>query len=56
MPPRVPWSKAVFWAGLSGMAEIFGGVLAWLVLGSVISGDDGRGHGRGCRYYDCAIG
>jgi len=26
-------SKAVFWAGLSGMAEIFGGVLAWLVLG-----------------------
>ena len=30
-------SKAVFWAGLSGMAEIFGGVLAWLVLGSVIS-------------------
>ena len=30
-------SKAVFWAGLSGMAEIFGGVLAWLVLGSAIS-------------------
>ena len=23
-------SKAVFWAGLSGMEEIFGGVLAWL--------------------------
>ena len=27
----------MFWAGLSGMAEIFGGVLAWLVLGSAIS-------------------
>ena len=37
MPPRVPEVKAVFWAGLSGMAEILGGVLAWLVLGSVIS-------------------
>ena len=29
--------KAVFWAGISGMAEILGGVLAWLILGSLIS-------------------
>lgn len=27
-------NKAVLWAGLSGMAEILGGVLAWLILGS----------------------
>lgn len=24
---------AIFWAGISGMAEILGGVLAWLILG-----------------------
>ncbi|WP_312948212.1 zinc transporter ZupT [Superficieibacter sp.] len=30
-------SKAVFWAGISGLAEIFGGVLAWLILGSMMS-------------------
>ena len=30
-------SKAVLWAGLSGMAEILGGVLAWLILGSLVS-------------------
>ncbi|KNC91377.1 zinc transporter ZupT [Trabulsiella odontotermitis] len=29
--------KAVFWAGVSGMAEILGGVLAWLILGSLVS-------------------
>jgi zinc transporter, ZIP family len=29
--------KAVFWAGISGMAEILGGVLAWLILGSLVS-------------------
>ncbi|MBZ4240919.1 zinc transporter ZupT, partial [Mycobacterium tuberculosis] len=28
---------AVLWAGLSGMAEILGGVLAWLILGSLVS-------------------
>lgn len=28
---------AIFWAGISGMAEILGGVLAWLILGSLIS-------------------
>ncbi|MNL35115.1 Zinc transporter ZupT [compost metagenome] len=28
---------AVFWAGISGLAEILGGVLAWLILGSMIS-------------------
>ncbi|EDU9798679.1 zinc transporter ZupT, partial [Salmonella enterica subsp. enterica serovar Mbandaka] len=28
---------AIFWAGISGMAEIFGGVLAWLILGSLVS-------------------
>ncbi|HFZ8995675.1 TPA: zinc transporter ZupT [Citrobacter freundii] len=28
--------RAVFWAGISGMAEILGGVLAWLILGSLI--------------------
>lgn len=25
------------WAGVSGMAEIAGGVLAWLILGSLVS-------------------
>lgn len=30
-------TRAVCWAGLSGLAEIAGGVLAWLILGSVIS-------------------
>lgn len=29
--------KAVFWAGLSGFAEILGGLLAWLILGSMVS-------------------
>ena len=29
--------KAVFWAGISGLAEILGGVLAWLILGSMMS-------------------
>lgn len=29
--------KAVFWAGISGLAEILGGVLAWLILGSLVS-------------------
>ncbi|EMH4163920.1 zinc transporter ZupT [Pluralibacter gergoviae] len=29
--------KALFWAGISGCAEILGGVLAWLILGSLIS-------------------
>lgn len=29
--------KAIFWAGLSGMAEILGGILAWLILGSLVS-------------------
>ncbi|WP_058911009.1 zinc transporter ZupT [Entomohabitans teleogrylli] len=29
--------KALFWAGLSGCAEIFGGILAWLILGSMVS-------------------
>ena len=29
--------KAVFWAGISGMAEILGGVLAWAILGSMMS-------------------
>ncbi|NUW55055.1 zinc transporter ZupT [Cronobacter turicensis] len=29
--------KAVMWAGLSGMAEILGGVLAWLILGTMVS-------------------
>jgi len=28
---------AVFWAGISGLAEILGGILAWLILGSMIS-------------------
>ncbi|MGK9173878.1 zinc transporter ZupT [Yokenella regensburgei] len=28
---------AVFWAGISGLAEILGGVLAWLILGSLFS-------------------
>ena len=29
--------KAVIWAGISGMAEILGGVLAWAILGSMVS-------------------
>ncbi|EGT5661582.1 zinc transporter ZupT [Cronobacter dublinensis] len=29
--------KAVIWAGVSGMAEILGGVLAWLILGTMVS-------------------
>lgn len=29
--------KAVFWAGISGMAEILGGILAWLILGPLLS-------------------
>jgi len=29
--------SAVFWAGISGLAEILGGVLAWLILGSLVS-------------------
>lgn len=29
--------QALWWAGLSGMAEILGGLLAWLLLGSMIS-------------------
>ncbi|WP_455425766.1 zinc transporter ZupT [Dryocola sp. LX212] len=29
--------KAILWAGVSGLAEILGGVLAWLILGSMIS-------------------
>ncbi len=29
--------KAIFWAGISGLAEILGGVLAWLILGSLLS-------------------
>ncbi|MCA1923324.1 MULTISPECIES: zinc transporter ZupT [Buttiauxella] len=29
--------KAIFWAGISGLAEILGGVLAWLILGPMIS-------------------
>jgi ZIP family zinc transporter len=29
--------KAILWAGVSGMAEILGGVLAWLILGSLVS-------------------
>lgn len=29
--------KAIFWAGVSGMAEILGGVLAFLVLGPLVS-------------------
>ncbi len=29
--------KAVMWAGISGLAEILGGVLAWLILGSLVS-------------------
>ena len=29
--------KALFWAGISGLAEILGGVLAWLLLGSLVS-------------------
>ena len=43
MPPRVQCREtsskrtAVFWAGISGMAEILGGVLAWLILGSLVS-------------------
>ncbi len=28
---------AILWAGISGLAEILGGVLAWLILGSTIS-------------------
>lgn len=28
---------AIFWAGISGLAEILGGVLAWLILGSLLS-------------------
>ncbi|MCU9667675.1 zinc transporter ZupT, partial [Escherichia coli] len=29
--------NAILWAGISGLAEILGGVLGWLVLGSMIS-------------------
>lgn len=29
--------KAIFWAGVSGLAEILGGILAWLILGPMIS-------------------
>ncbi len=29
--------KAIFWSGISGCAEILGGVLAWLILGSLVS-------------------
>lgn len=29
--------KALFWSGISGCAEILGGVLAWLILGSLVS-------------------
>ncbi|BDH44542.1 zinc transporter ZupT [Salmonella enterica subsp. enterica serovar Choleraesuis] len=29
--------KALWWAGLSGMAEILGGLLAWAILGSMVS-------------------
>lgn len=30
-------TKAICWAGLSGLAEIAGGLLAWLILGSLVS-------------------
>lgn len=29
--------RTAIWAGISGMAEILGGVLAWLILGSLVS-------------------
>jgi ZIP family zinc transporter len=29
--------KAILWAAISGLAEILGGVLAWLILGTMIS-------------------
>jgi ZIP family zinc transporter len=29
--------KAIFWSGISGCAEILGGILAWLILGSLVS-------------------
>ncbi|MEM6161546.1 zinc transporter ZupT [Erwinia sp. P6884] len=29
--------KALFWAGISGMAEILGGVMAFLILGPILS-------------------
>lgn len=50
-------SKAVLWAGLSGMAEILGGVLAWLILGSFgLADGHGRDHGRRRRDYGGAVG
>ncbi len=50
-------SKAVLWAGLSGMAEILGGVLAWLILGSLrLAAGDGRDHGCRRRDYGGAVG
>ena len=53
---------AIFWAGISGLAEILGGVLAWLILGSLVSPMvmaarwiRGRDHGRAlCRRTDAA--
>ncbi len=48
---------AILWAGISGLAEILGGVLAWLILGSMISpGGHGGNHGGGCRNYGGALG
>lgn len=35
--PRRAQTYRDFWAGISGMAEILGGVLAWLILGSLVS-------------------
>ncbi len=49
-------SKAVLWAGLSGMAEILGGVLAWLILGAGLAAGDGRDHGCRRRDYGGAVG
>lgn len=47
---------AIFWAGISGMAEIFGGVLAWLILGGFgFANRYGGYHGSSRRYYGGAL-
>ncbi len=48
--------KAVLWAGLSGMAEILGGLLARLILGSWCHRHDGRHYGSRCRDHGGAVG
>ncbi len=53
MQQRVLNARQFWWAGISGLAEILGGVLAWLILGSMISPVvmAAKGHWRRVRNY-----